>query len=116
MRKTVFIADRWVKFVFEGEICIGRTYRAKKTNLEESLNRFVFLVTKERKTKIINISQCIDLKYLEFVAKPPQAAELKIDTEELVLEILVDLLVSSGTGQNTINTLAKKQVRNSSRN
>lgn len=116
MRKTVFIADRWVKFVFEDQICIGRTYRAKKTNLEESLNRLVFLVTKERKTKTINISQCIDLKYLEFVSKPPQPAEVKIDTEELEFKILIDSLINSSSGQNTINTLAKKQVRNSSRN
>jgi len=116
MRKTVFIADRWVKFVYKGEICIGRTYRDKKTNLEESLNRFVFLVTKERKTKIINISQCVNLKYLEFVAKPPQPEAIKINKEELLLEMLVDLLASSETSQNMITTLAKKQVRTSSRN
>lgn len=116
MKKTVFIADRWVKFVFEGQVCLGRTYRAKITNLEESLNRLVFLITKERKTKTINISQCINLKYLEFIAKSPKTKELKVNTEELVLEILVDLLVSSGTSENMIRTLAKKQVRTSSKN
>jgi hypothetical protein len=116
MRKTVFIADRWVKFVFKGEICIGRTYRAKMTNLEESLNRFVFLITKERKTTTININQCINLKYLEFVAKPPQAKDLKMNTEEFILEILLDLLISSGTSRKTISTLAQKQFKNSSRN
>lgn len=116
MRKTVFIADRWVKFIFKDEICIGRTYHHDKTDLENPLYHLVFLITKERKTKTIRINQCIDLKYLEFVAKPPQAKDLKINTEEFILEILLDLIISSGTCRKTISTLAQKQFKNSSRN
>jgi hypothetical protein len=116
MRKTVFIADRWVKFVFEDQICIGRTYHLNKTDIENPIYHLVFLITKGRKTKTIHIDQCKDLKYLEFVAKSPQAKDLKRNTEELIMEILLDLMISSGTSRKTISTLAQKQVKNSSRN
>jgi tRNA U34 5-carboxymethylaminomethyl modifying enzyme MnmG/GidA len=116
MKKTIFISSRWIKFLLNGETCIGRTFLHDKKEKEVILNQLVILITENRKTKVINFCECIEIKYLEFVQKQAQIKDLKINNENLSIESSIDLLINPNITKKTITELAKKQISKISRN
>ena len=88
MKKTIFISSRWIKFLLNGETCIGRTFLHDKKEKKDILNQLVILITENRKTKVINFCECIEIKYLEFVQKQAQIKDLKIILQTLVVVIM----------------------------
>ena len=109
MTKLKFIANKWVKFMYQNKICIGRTYLHNEDNCEEPLYHFVFLMNNSRETKKINFYECSDLRYLEFVIKPNTIKSLKIKQEELTLSSLLDLIICPTIEKSTIKMLSQNQ-------
>ncbi|MEI6697008.1 MAG: hypothetical protein WCO13_13190 [Bacteroidota bacterium] len=109
MKKPIFIPDRWVKFKYNDEICIGLTFY-EDSLYTENYYQLVFFMTKELLTETIEFSDCSDLAYLEFVKKPEYIKELKVNNNEtLSLETQIDLLIRPDVNKNTITVLAKNQ-------
>jgi hypothetical protein len=106
--KTIFIPDRWVKFIFNNEICIGITFLQDGQFIENEY-QLVFFLTKELSSETIEFSECIDLRYLSFVKKTEYKKDLKVNNEMLTLESQVDLIISPVTYKNTTTILAKNQ-------
>lgn len=110
MKKAAFIPNRWVKFLLNGETCIGLTYLYDENDKdEEPLYQLVFLITKRRKSKIINFSECIEIKYLKFVEQQTYSNDLNIDKEYIFPNF-------NNNNNNNITELAKKQINKISRN
>lgn len=103
--KVFFLADRWVKFQYDNKICIGVTF-LEETNNSNIQIQLVFFITKELETEIIEFSECVDLRYLDFVKKPNNNKELEIKNEMLTLETQIDLVLRPKISKNTIYTLA----------
>ncbi|MFZ4799278.1 MAG: hypothetical protein ACOYMA_17395 [Bacteroidia bacterium] len=108
MGKVIFLADRWVKFQYNNEICIGVSFLQEYFDSSNQI-QLVFFVTKELKTDIIAFSQCIDLRYLDFIKKPNNIKEIKITNEVLTLESQIDLIMRPYITRKTIAALANIQ-------
>jgi hypothetical protein len=116
MGNTKFIVNRWVKFIYQNDICIGRTFLYDEKGSFEPIHQFVFLINTNRETKKISFSECHELKYLEFVKKPNASTELKIEQEDLTLSSVFGLLICPTIENKTIQTLAKYQCSRIFRN
>lgn len=110
MKKTIFIPDRWVKFKFNNEICVGVTFLQDSIDVE-NYYQLVFFITNNLTSDTIEFSDCIDLRYLEFVKKPEHLKSLKINNEFISLESQVDLLLHPDNFRNTITVLANNQCK-----
>ena len=108
MTKAIFLADRWVKFQYNNELCIGVSFLQETCDSYNQI-QLVFFITKELKTEVIEFSKCIDLRYLDFVKKPKNIKELKINNEVLTLETQIDLVLLPNISKRTISTLAEIQ-------
>lgn len=116
MGKTIFIANRWVKFILNGEICIGITYLLNEIDPEEPLFQMVLAITQRRNIKTIIFRECLELRYLEFITKPNFKSELLKKKQALALSIFTDLVISPiMAGQNN-NALAQNQFNRSLKN
>lgn len=104
MKKTIFIADRWVKFTFNKVICVGLTYLHADTDLKDPLFHLVHFISEERETKVINFHECLNLRYLEFVKKPNSSSEKPNKSDVLSIEKQLDLNICPGTSGETILT------------
>lgn len=105
MKKTVFIADRWVKFTFNEVICVGITYLHADTDLKDPLHHLVHFISKERKTNVVNFHECVNLRYLEFVKKPNRINEIKSKSDVLSFEKQPDSNICHGISDETPMTL-----------
>jgi hypothetical protein len=107
MRKTIFLANRWVKFALNGFTCIGISHLYCNADIDDPKSHLVHFISNERKTSIINFHDCVDLTYLQFLKKPAHVKELKIDNDVLNLEAQIDLLMCPSISRKTITVLAK---------
>ena len=111
MYKTVFIANRWIKFLYNGETCIGTTYLYDENDKdEEPLYQLVFLISQKRKCETINFSECKEIKYLKFVEQPIEANKVNGLTN------IIDQTIDSNSTKKCISELAKKQTNKILRN
>ena len=116
MGKTIFINDRWVKAILDGEICLGITYYRNHTHKEEKSNQLVFLITKDRKTKNLIFNDCSDIKYLQFIPSPNQLKGPNLLNGSQTIESFLDSILSPPSNQRTIKTLAKSQLNGNYKN
>ena len=110
MRKTIFIANRWVKYKINGEIYIGVTYLYDETDPEEPLNHLVFGISQTRKSKVFLFSECFELRYLEFVTRQDLTTELKVRNEILTFSSQSELFISTEIMGKAEVALAQKQL------
>ncbi len=107
MQKTIFLANRWVKFALNGVTCIGISYLHGNADIDDPKSQLIHFISKTRKTNVVNFHDCLDLTYLQFVKKPSRVKGLKINNDVLNLETQIDLLLCPITSKNTITVLAK---------
>ena len=107
MKATTFIDDRWVKFIQNNKVCIGKTFTIETTNCNKPNEQFVYFITEDRKVKNINFNQCKDLKYLEFIPKHRQMKELEELNNDLTISTGIELFIRPIISKKTITTLAK---------
>ena len=106
MKKTVFLADRWVKFTLSGVTWIGYTYTTEGMGKDQILCQFVYCISKERKPMSMNFYKCLGLTYLEFIKKPEHYYDLAINNDILPLETQIDLLIRPVISAKTPSILA----------
>lgn len=115
MKKIIFIPNRWVKLLFNGEVCIGTTYLYDEKYRDEPLYQLVFLMSQKRKTKIVNFCECVEIKYLEFVQKSLLKNYFS-NNEIFSLQKSIDILINPNMDKNALIKLAEKQTNKLSRN
>jgi hypothetical protein len=96
MKKTIFIADRWVKFTFNEVICVGRTYLHSDTDLKDPLFHLVHFISEERETRVVNFHECVNLRYLGFVKQPNSIIENPNKSDILSFEKQLDSNICPG--------------------
>jgi hypothetical protein len=117
MNKSAFVVNRWIKFMVQDEICIGRTFMFDDFDIGIEQCYFVYYIsTEDRKIKILNFSECLEVNYLKIIEKPILPKKLELNTVIMSLRLKFDLLLFPHITRETITTLAKNQAAIISRN
>jgi len=93
-----------VKFTFNKVICVGITYLHAETDFKDPLFHLVYFISEERKTKVVNFHECVNLRYLEFVKQPNPIIEKSNKSDVLSIEKQLDLNICPGISGETILT------------
>ena len=117
MNKSAFLVNRWIKFLVDDEICIGRTFMFDDFDIGEERFYFVYYISSQDRTiKIENFNECLDVKYLKIIEKPIQPKKLELNAINLSVSSQLNLLIFPNFTRETIITLAMNQISKISRN
>lgn len=109
MKNPFFTPGRWVRFIKNEEVCIGRTYLHERTEPEEVLYHLVSYITPSGDYEIVSYYECIDIRYLRLAYEKATLFELKFQNEPLTRETWYDLIIDPNITKQRTFELAQSQ-------